>query len=102
MKEYCIEYSSLASTDLADIWEYINGYDNNTANEFVLDIQEKIQQLVTFPFSGAMKQELEEIEEDARFLVFKKYNIIYEVLEETKIVFILRILHGSREIKNYL
>jgi len=100
MKEYKIEYTYFANIDLADIWRYMSEYDKDTADNFVLDIKNKIIQLKNFPFSGALKEGLDKINEDVRFLVFKKYNIIYEVNDE--IALILRILHGSQEVKNYL
>ena len=99
MKQYKIERSILAKADFSDIWKYLYFYDENAANNFLIDISARISKLSDFPFMGAVHEELEN---DERFLVFKKYNIIYEVREETNTVFILRILHGSREIKNYL
>lgn len=97
MKSYTIEFSSIANFDITDIWEYIFLYDTESADIFFSQINERIDELEEFPFMGAKRDDLTD---DARFLVFKKYNIIYEVQEN--LVLILRVLHGSREISKYL
>ena len=97
MKKYIVERSVLAKSDLSDIWKYLYFYDELTANNFLIEVSEKFSQLSEFPFMGAVHQYSAGEE---RFVVCKKYNILYEVRENS--VFILRVLHGSREIKNYL
>ena len=92
-----VEISHFANRDLADIWEYISLYDEETADVFISDIQERMQGLEEFPFMGATQ---EIFEENERFLVFKKYNIYYRI-EEYRI-FIRRILYGKQEISKYL
>ena len=74
MKKYKIERSVLAKSDFSDIWKYLCFYDESTANTFIVEILEKISQLSYFPFMGSVHQYSQNEE---RFIVFKKYNIIY-------------------------
>lgn len=97
MKLYMVKLSPLAKIDLSDIWEYLFEYDESIADAVLFEIQERIFQLRDFPFLGAMK---EGFSDNERFLVFQKYNIFYRIEEDE--VFIRRILHGAREVRDLI
>ena len=97
MKSFPIEFSSSAESDLSNIWEYLFLYNEEIADSFILEITDRVKDLKMFPFLGSVHEDLENGE---RYVVHKKYDIIYEVKD--KKIFILRILHSSREIKKFL
>lgn len=94
MKKLKILITPLAEQDFIDIWGYIFLENEIVANKIVEELHKKISYLSEFPFFGVEKPE---VYENLRLITYKRFNIYYLVKKNQ--VEIIRILHGSREIK---
>lgn len=82
---------------MEDVWGYMDLVNKQSANDFLDDLYEKINSLLEMPFMGVKRNEYFD---GVRVVFYQKYNIYY--LVENKTILILRILHGSRDIKSLL
>ena len=85
--------STRAEDDLIGFWRLV-GRDSEAAADRLLDrIEARWQQLVTYPYSGAPR---DDIAPGIRHLIVGEYLILYRVGEDA--IEILRVLHGRRNI----
>jgi plasmid stabilization system protein ParE len=64
------------------------------AANFIHKLEEKVDSLDTFPERHPLIPENEYFGTDYRHLIYKKYRIIYRIIEHS--VIILRIIHGGK------
>jgi toxin ParE1/3/4 len=84
--------TAYADDDLIAIWLHI-AQDNEAAADRLLDrIDARLQQLATYPFSGAPR---EDIAPGIRHMVIGEYVTLYRVGESA--IEILRVLHGEAD-----
>ncbi len=93
-KRYEVNLTRLAQKDLEEIYYYIAADSSENAAKFVLELEEKVYSLNTFPERQPLITENKFFGTDYRHLVHKKYRIIYRISEEK--VYILRVIHGAR------
>lgn len=90
-----ILFTPLATEDLQQIWVYIaENAGNEVANKFLLEIKKKCEAIAEFPKSGRLRHEFLI---NLRSFSFKNYIIFYLPLADG--IEVLRIIHGSRDIK---
>ena len=93
MKLLPIVRNARAEDDLIAIWQHV-ARDSETAADRLLDrIEARSQQLATYPFSGAPR---DDIAPGIRHLVVGDYLILYRV--DTDAIEIVRVLHGHRNV----
>ena len=83
-----------AQVDLEHIFFYIAEDNINNAQKFILELEEKIYSLETFPERFSFIPENIYLGANYRHLVHKKYRVIYRL--DGKTVYILRVIHGSK------
>ena len=89
-----VQLSSRAEADIEAIADFI-GRDNPVrARTFVAELRAKCMSLGEHSFRGRVVPVLSR---DARSLVFRRYIILYRVLD--RIVAIERIVHGARDMQ---
>jgi toxin ParE1/3/4 len=93
-KKYKVNLAQHAQDDLEHIYYYIAADSPNNAANFVLQLEEKIYSLNTYPERHPLIPENEFFGTDYRHLIYKKYRVIYRILAGS--VFILRIIHGAK------
>ena len=93
-EKYKVNLTQHAQNDLEHIFDYIAADSINNAANFILELEEKVSSLDTFPERHPLIPENEYFGTDYRHLVYKKYRIIYRIIERS--VFILRIIHGAK------
>ncbi len=96
-KKYQVNLTQQAQNDLEHIFYYIADDSINNATNFVLQLEKKIYSLKTYPDRSPFIPENEFFGTNYRHLVYKKYRIVYRIVEKT--VFILRIFHGAKLLK---
>ena len=89
-----VEITQSAEDDLEEIWSYIAEDSPETASGFVLNLEEKVQTLEQFPQRCPLIPENEFLGRRYRHLILDRYRVIFRLSKE--IVFVLRIIHGSR------
>ena len=90
-----VKLSPLAEIDLLDIALYIAAENPLTSDEFAHEIDEKLSLLLTQSEMGRKRPELWS---HLRSFPFKNYVIFYDPVPEG--IFIVRVLHGARDIEN--
>ena len=93
-KTYEVNLTQHAQNDLEKIFYYIAADSINNASRFVLELEKKVYSLETFPERHPFIPENEFFGTDYRHLIYKKYRIIYRIIESS--VFVLRIIHGAK------
>ena len=93
-KKYQVNLSQQAQNDLEHIFYYIADDSINNAAGFVLQLEKKVYSLEIFPDRHPLIPENEFFSTNYRHLIYKKYRIIYRIVEKS--VFILRIIHGAK------
>jgi toxin ParE1/3/4 len=96
--KYKIKYLPETVTDREEIRDYLSQYYTSTVKEFFALLREKTAQLKDFPYSCPEYVD----DPDYRRLIVGDYLVFYMVNEDSKIVEIHRIFHGSRDIKRHL
>jgi addiction module RelE/StbE family toxin len=91
-------YLPKAIFDQADIKTYLSQFYPGTSKRFFDLLKKKIIRLKTHPYSCPVYED----DPDYRKLVVGDYLVFYIVNEDTKIIEIHRILHGSRNISQDL
>ena len=90
-----ILFTPLAIEDLQQIWVYIaENAQSEAANKFLLEMKKKCETIAEFPESGRLRHEFLL---NLRSFPFKNYVIFYLPLADG--IEVLRIIHGSRDIK---
>ena len=91
-------FTASAQRDLVDIWEYI-AVDNIDAADAVIDeFEAAARMLAELPLAGHVRNDL--TDEPVRFWRVGRYLLVY--LQGTRPVEIVRVLHGSRDVKESL
>lgn len=91
--------SNEAQKDLEEIFEYIS-YDSVIyANETLEKIYVRIYELNKNPYLGKVVLEIKFMQ--LRELIYKSYRIVYEVQENSKIIYIHFIIHVKRNFKSF-
>ena len=93
-KKYKVNISQNAQNDLEHTFFYIAADSINNAKKFVLELEEKIYSLDTFPERFAYIPENLYFGTNYRHITHKKYRAIYKI--ENNSVYILRVIHGSK------
>ena len=93
-----VKYLPEARNDSEEIRRYLSQYYVGTAKRFFALLKGRIQLLATSPYLGQVYEERPAY----RRLVVQDYLVFYKVDEETNMVSIHRILHGSRDIGRFL
>ena len=93
-KKYQVNLTQQAQNDLEHIFYYIADDSINNAANFVLQLEKKVYSLENFPDHNPLIPENEFFGTDYRHLIYKKYRIVYRIVEKS--VFILRIFHGAK------
>jgi addiction module RelE/StbE family toxin len=88
-----IKIKKSAKRDLKEIYEYIRKDSEYYANKTINKIEEYINNLKFFPYSGRKIPEINQ--ENFLEIIYKKYRIMYKIESVNKIS-ILRIFHSSR------
>ena len=96
-KKYQVNLTHQAQNDLERIFYYIAADSLNNAINFVLELEQKVYSLETFPNCHPLIRENEFFGTDYRHLIYKKYRIVYRIIDNS--VFILRIIHGANLLK---
>ena len=86
-----------AAQDLDDIGGYIARDNPVTAARFVATLEMRLQLVADHPMAGRARRELSP---DLRSIAFRRYVVFYRVRHGT--VEIIRIVHGSRDIRRAL
>lgn len=89
-----IEWSVRARTDIEDLKSYIAKDSPIYARRFADRIFTAVEKLISHPQIGRVVPEANR--EDVREIIFEHYRIIY--LVKPNKVFIVTIIHGSREL----
>jgi len=92
-----IRISPLAEIDLLDIALHIATENISAADEFAHEIDDKFSLLATQPEMGRARPELGK---ELRSFVVKNYIIFYDPIPQG--IFVVRVLHGARDIENIL
>lgn len=86
-------WSMQARDDLNDIYAYLETFSRKVAIEVTQTISQKTRLLSTFPQMGRVVPGSED--ETVRELIWKKYRIVYELLD-ADVVVVQKIFHSSR------
>jgi len=88
-----IRLSDQAEADLAEIWSYIAAEASEEVARRLLERIEKASRLLlTFPFSGKVRNQFAE----GLRVIFEGNYAIYYTVSETEII-IVRVLHSARD-----
>jgi toxin ParE1/3/4 len=93
-KKYQVNLAQQAQNDLEQIFYYIAADSINNAENFVVQLEKKVYSLEIFPDRHPLIPENEFFGTDYRHLIYKKYRIVYRIVEKS--VFVLRIFHGAK------
>jgi addiction module RelE/StbE family toxin len=91
-----LKWTELAVNDLEGIRDYIAKDSEFYAIRLIERVFQVIEKLKLFPESGRVVQEIDDI--NIRELILMNYRIIYKI--EKDFIYILAIIHGSRNISN--
>lgn len=96
---YKIEFTQTAKEDLRDIALYIaeESKEISIALRFVEKLQNSVEQLKSFPLSGACPKDRVLCSFGYRFLVHKDYLTFYTVDEEKKTVYIEAVFNSKKD-----
>jgi len=93
-KKYQVNLTQQAQNDLEQVFYYIEADSINNAENFVLQLEKKVYSLEIFPDRHPLIPENEFFGTDYRHLIYKKYRIVYRIVDKS--VFVLRIFHGAK------
>jgi toxin ParE1/3/4 len=98
---YCVELTTRAGRDLADLYERIKADDSERANRWFNTLERAIDSLGNFPRRCPVAPEARRAEKTLRQLLHGRkphvYRVVYEVDEQGKTVYVLTIRHGAME-----
>jgi toxin ParE1/3/4 len=84
-----------AKSDLLDIWDYIAGDSLDRADNFLDQIESKLQTLSRNPGLGRKREDL--LSGLRSFPISNTYVVFYQEIENG--IDVIRVLHGSRNIE---
>ena len=84
--------SNVASLDLDNIRDYLNGHSPAAAEQFAVRFGQCLDTLAATPFVGSRPRPSDP---DLRFFVIGKYVVYYRVEKEK--VWVQRVLHGAQD-----
>ena len=93
-EKFRVEITSVAETDVKEIWEYIAKENIDAADSFVLHLEEQIKRLEIFPLRYPSLPENDLLGTDYRHFLYHKYRIIIKIVDSR--VIIMRVLHDAR------
>ena len=93
-KKYKVSISRNAQKDLEPIFFYIAEDSIKNAKNFILELEEKIYTLETFPERFALISENIFFGTSYRHIIHKKYRAIYKIDHNS--VYVLRVIHGAK------
>jgi len=93
-EKFSVYITQSAQNDLEHIFFYIAADNINNAKKFILEQEERINSLDTFPERCPYIQENNYFGTNYRHLVHKKYRAVYKIVGES--VYILRVVHGAK------
>jgi toxin ParE1/3/4 len=88
-----------AKADFKSIWLHIAEDNEAAADNLLLAVDEKIEQLREFPELGTRR---DDIRSGARMLVHGNYLVLYEYDRERDAVTIVTVVHGARDLGSLL
>jgi plasmid stabilization system protein ParE len=98
-----VSITTIAQQDIRDIAAYIAGDSPKSAKRFEEEFAGAIDRIREFPEIGHRRQELPANLYAARVSPrFRRYLILYRLLDHGARVQVVRVLHGSREISKAL
>lgn len=91
--------SNRAKSNIDEIYMYIAKNSIKYANITINNISNDIDRLKYSPYLGRYVPEID----DKRYqeIIYKSYRIIYEIFEETNVIYIHFVLHGRRNLKSF-
>lgn len=92
--DYQIVWTESAQEDLKQLVIYIAADDPIAAERFGLGLVDHVGQLSQQPWSGRKVPETNI--EALRELIYSPYRVIYEIMNEEKIVYVIRVWHAAR------
>ena len=93
-KKYKINITLNAQNDLEHIFFYIAEDSVNNAKKFILELEEKIYSLDTFPERFAYIPENIYFGTNYRHIIHSKYRVVYKI--ENNSLYILRVIHSAK------
>jgi len=93
-KKYKVNISLTAQNDIEHIFFYISEDSINNAKNFLLELEERIYSLDTFPERFAYIPENIFFGTSYRHINHKKYRVIYKI--DNNSVYIMRVIHGAK------
>lgn len=99
MKKFNLQWTPFALKALDDVLDYLvrETYSEEIANNYVLKIINRVEQLSTFPNSGQEEELLKPLNQNSRYLVEGNYKIIYQF--QDGIIIITDIFHVKQNPK---
>lgn len=95
-----IRWTEKASNHLQSIHDYIARDSKIYATRFVKSLIKATGKLEAMPYCGRIVPELESY--GFREVIYQNYRIVYRIIESSKDVEIVGVVHGAREIKTAL
>jgi toxin ParE1/3/4 len=92
-EKFQVEITTVAETDVEEIWEYIANDNIDAADSFVLHLEEQIKRLEIFPRRCPSLPENDLLGTDYRHFLYQKYRIIIKIIDSRVI---MRVLHDAR------
>ena len=101
MKTFEVLWTKNAEFDLESIIEYIKTDSVKLAKDIFFEIRNRCNDLSTFPASGRIVPELQQIGVlKYRELIYKRWRIVYKI--ENDKIFIVAVVDSSRDIEDIL
>jgi plasmid stabilization system protein ParE len=93
-----IVFNAKARDDVAKVWDYIAAHNVDAADRFVDRIEADVRKLADMPGMGHRRRDVK----DARLLFWAAhpYLLVYRFTRRT--VYILRVVHGTRDLRKFL
>ena len=92
--DYQVVWTESAQEDLKRLVSFIAADDPNAAERFGLGLIDHVEQASQQPWSGRKVPEADI--EELRELIYSPYRIIYEIYEDQKILYVVRVWHAAR------
>ncbi len=96
--KYTVRFMALAAQDYDDISDYLSGFYPGTAGKFLDALEKGTATLEDSPRAF----EVYEHNPAYRRMVVMDYLVFYKIKEKSKTVEVHRILHGARNIRQFL
>jgi len=92
--EYAVIITARARRDLQEILTYIGKDDIRVAQEITHDLVNQTNHLSRFPRLGRVVPEIKQ--EHARELIYRRYRIVYRIVDSRKLIYIARFWDAAR------